>query len=224
MKVLQRCPPRLNQSLLRLAQGLSLRKYEQSPARKQVRVQSSYQFSKNPFSPIASDRVSKSLSHDNPDTTWGIAQLVCHEIKKSTRNSATMAFYDLDLSVIAQKNSLSPLRPRCHWRGKLLRRIPPVPNSGENFGLVGERTPNARDRRAIRRTTCRSDTISLDRQPSSSLGSPAGQHLPSILGAHTFSKSVLALLFQVGRLLKCERHNLPFVRALKLSVQMNSGL
>lgn len=51
----------------------------------------------------------------------------------------------------------------------------------------------------------------LDSQSSSSLSPAAGQHPASVLGTHTFPKSVLSLLFQIGRLLKCERHATPSI-------------
>jgi hypothetical protein len=76
-----------------------------------------HQFTKDPFGPIASDCISKSLPYDNPHATRGIIHLARQKIEENVRNPATMMFDDLNVPVAAQKNDMSSLRVRCHWKG-----------------------------------------------------------------------------------------------------------
>lgn len=74
----------------------------------------SYQFTKDSFGSIASDRIPKSLPHNNPYATRGIVHLVCQKIEEGGRNPPTVMFDDLNVPVAAQKN-ISSLRFQCHW-------------------------------------------------------------------------------------------------------------
>ena len=84
-----------------------------------------HQFTKDSFGPIAPDRIPKSLSDDNADATRGIVHLVRQEVEEGVRNSATLTFDDLNITIAAQKNAIPPLSFRCHWKGVFLRRFLP---------------------------------------------------------------------------------------------------
>jgi hypothetical protein len=60
-----------------------------------------YQFTKYSFGSIASDRVSESLSDNNPDAARVIIHLVHHEIEERGRNSATAMFDGFNVPVVA---------------------------------------------------------------------------------------------------------------------------
>jgi hypothetical protein len=78
-----------------------------------------HQFTKDSFGPIAADRIPKSLPHDNSHAARRIVHLVRQEIEEGGRNSAAMMFDDLNVAVTAQKNGISSLRFRYHWKGSV---------------------------------------------------------------------------------------------------------
>jgi hypothetical protein len=77
-----------------------------------------HQFTKDSFGPIPSDRIPESLPDDNAHAARAIIHLVRQEIEEGGRNSATVVFNGLNVPVAAQKNDISPLRVRCHWKGR----------------------------------------------------------------------------------------------------------
>lgn len=89
-----------------------------------------HQFTEDSFGPVTSDCISKSLPHDNSNTTWGIIHLVRQKIEEGGRHSATLLFDDLNVTSAAQKNDISSLR--FIGKGISLRRIPSAHDPGED--------------------------------------------------------------------------------------------
>jgi hypothetical protein len=116
----------------------------------------SHQLSKDPFGPIASNRVSKSLPHDDARATRSIIHLVRQEIEQGGRQSATMMFDDLDVPVAAQKNDISSLRFRCHWeRGCFFAAFHPLHDPGEDSSWwVNARSTATREIESDPRNIC----------------------------------------------------------------------
>ena len=137
MEALKRGPPRLDQPLPGLQECVALGKHEKSSTRKQVRMKLPHQFTKDSFGPIASDRIPKSLPHDNSHAAWGIVHLIRQEIEERGRNSSTMMFDDLNLPAAAQKHDISTLRFRYHWKGECFF-------AASHSFMVPEKTPAGR--------------------------------------------------------------------------------
>ena len=92
-----------------------------------------HQFSEDPFGTIASNRVPKSLPHDDAHATRTLIHLARQDIEESGRHSATMMFDDLNIPVAAQKNGISSLRFRYHWgSGRFFAAFHPLHDPGKD--------------------------------------------------------------------------------------------
>lgn len=152
----------------------------------QVFIQLPDEFPKYPLHPIASDGITKSPPHHNPDPTWKVICFISHEIEYIGRESTSLALHPFDIPARPQINALSTWL----WHDQI--------DQMWREGLAGNRT----QRRHVRPgggsateppRTQNGEKCPLDGQSGAPFRSTTGENLASVFRAHSFAKAMFTL-------------------------------